>query len=550
MTDSSAAERRAAGERGQGPESLLVVREEQVVAPADRRAQRTATFRLAAGRVAQQREPVVEAAGDLPDPQRPGPRGGELDGQRQPVERTAEVVDLALAPGTGGATGEHPHGVGERERRELDHDLAVELERHLARAEDPGAPVTRRGVALPAPPRRRRRARSCRRQQRLGAPEPLEQRGLAAGHVQCGEHRVEDVVGGLGGLEPDDPHAAERARRGAAGRDRHGRLADPAPGPVISTSRRLRNELGQRGDLAVAADELGQERRQVAGGRRASGAAQPRIVLEDPSLELLQPRSRLEPEVLGEPAPDPLIGGQRVGLAPGAVEGGDEQLPQPLLVRIRRDGALELADHRVAEPQAGREPDLEELDARLLEPGPVRGRPVAGRHQDRPAEACQRLGAELGGAAIVAALEPPRRRRGVAQHAEGVDPAGLDPERVGASALSIASGSPSARRSCATFDCSVLRLTAAPSHSSSRSRSACTGTPASSARRTSTSDVFPAGTARRRPSRLTSTGPSTETSNTTQVYGRRQRAVSAAPAPPRMLVPCRQNRMSSCSAGS
>ena len=58
-------ERRAAGERGQRPQAPLVVGEQQLVAPPDRRPERSASLRLAAGRVAQHAEAIVEATGDL-----------------------------------------------------------------------------------------------------------------------------------------------------------------------------------------------------------------------------------------------------------------------------------------------------------------------------------------------------------------------------------------------------------------------------------------------------------------------------------------------------
>ena len=90
-TNSTAGERCATGERGQRPEAPLVVGEQQLVAPPDRRLQRPAALRSAAGRVAQHVEAVVEAAGDLLDRQRLGAGRGELDRQRQTVERAAQV---------------------------------------------------------------------------------------------------------------------------------------------------------------------------------------------------------------------------------------------------------------------------------------------------------------------------------------------------------------------------------------------------------------------------------------------------------------------------
>ena len=134
----------AAGERGERPQPALVVGEQQLVAPPDRRSQRSAAFRLAAGRVAQHVEAVVEAAGDLLDRQRLGSRRGELDRQRQTVERTTELVHAssavadawfrrrALARRVNNSTASD-----ERKRCELEHGLAVDVERNLAGAQDP-----------------------------------------------------------------------------------------------------------------------------------------------------------------------------------------------------------------------------------------------------------------------------------------------------------------------------------------------------------------------------------------------------------------------------
>ena len=77
-------------------------------------------------------------------------------------------------------------------------------------------------------------------------------------------------------------------------------------------------------------------------------------------------------------------------------------------------------------------------------------------------------------------------------------------------------GSPRARRNRATLDCRVFGLVviAAWAHRSSMSRSNRTSAPASTARRTSSSEVLPPGTGTASPSWRTSIGPSTETWNT------------------------------------
>ena len=130
----------------------------------------------------------------------------------------------------------------------------------------------------------------------------------------------------------------------------------------------------ERCDVLGAADELGLQRGEVPRRRGAERG----VVPEDLALELLQARARVEPEVLGEPCADALVGRERIGLAAGAVERGDQQRPQPLLVGRDRDGGLEVGDHRLAEPQPGRELDLQELRAGLLELRAVRAGPVPG----------------------------------------------------------------------------------------------------------------------------------------------------------------------------
>ena len=226
------------------------------------------------------------------------------------------------------------------------------------------------------------------------------------------------------GLEPDQPDGAGQR---APGRDRERGLADPA-GPDDLDEPAGLEEARDGGDLGVAPDELGRQRRQVAGRRAQRG-----VVLEHLLLELPQPRAGLEPEVVAQPRAGPAIGGERVGLAPGAVERGDQELPQPLAVRVGGDGRLQLADHVVfPEPHAGRELRRDEMQARLVEPAAVRLGPVAGRGQQLAAVARQRRGAQLGRGAGLAGVEPLRRRGGVGEHDDGVDGRRVDGERVAA----------------------------------------------------------------------------------------------------------------------
>ena len=157
---------------------------------------------------------------------------------------------------------------------------------------------------------------------------------------------------------------------------------------------------------------------------------------QDLLLELLQLRSGVEAELVGQLVPDPLVRRQRIGLATGSVQRGDQQLPQALLERVRRHGRFQLTDHvaDVAEPQPRRELRLDELHPRLFEPCPVRVDPLAvtGGRQHIPAVQPQRRRAQVGGAAVVAGVEQTRRRGRVAQHGERIDLGRLDGERVAA----------------------------------------------------------------------------------------------------------------------
>ena len=186
---------------------------------------------------------------------------------------TASSASLAGAAARG-ATGEQLDGVGERKRRELEHGLAVDVERNLAGAQDPQpgggveeADGERRGSVDDV-------LAVVEDHHRGGALEPLEQRRLAARDVQRGDQRVEDVVGRRRGLEPGQPDATGATSRQPSRPVAIATAVFPIPpGPTISTSRLLREQVGQGGDLRLASDELGRHRRQVPGRRARSGRA-------------------------------------------------------------------------------------------------------------------------------------------------------------------------------------------------------------------------------------------------------------------------------------
>ena len=154
--------------------------------------------------------------------------------------------------------------------------------------------------------------------------------------------------------------------------------------------------------------------------------------------------------------------------------------------------------------------------------------------QQVPAKARERRRAQLRGAARVARVEPPRPpRRRRSTTAQRVDRVRLDRERVAAVGAGDERGV--AERPPQPGDLRLERVAArrgAAPQVVERAGPTRTTDPASSARRTSSSEVLPPGTGTSRPSRLTSTGPSTEISQhareSTAASGRCQRGVSAA----------------------
>ena len=77
--------------------------------------------------------------------------------------------------------------------------------------------------------------------------------------------------------------------------------------------------------------------------------------VEDLLLELLQVRTGVEAELVGQAVANPLVGGQCIGLAAFPVQRGDQQHPQALLEGVSGDGSFQLADHItcLAQPQTG-----------------------------------------------------------------------------------------------------------------------------------------------------------------------------------------------------
>ena len=84
-------DRAAAGKDGQAAEDGLLLRREEIVAPGDRIAHRLLAGREGAGAARQERQPLLQPLQQRLRREDLDPRGGQLDGQRQPVEPGADL---------------------------------------------------------------------------------------------------------------------------------------------------------------------------------------------------------------------------------------------------------------------------------------------------------------------------------------------------------------------------------------------------------------------------------------------------------------------------
>ena len=354
----------AAGEGGEGPQAPLVVGEEQLVAPADRRLERSAAFRSAARRVAQHAEAIVEAAGDLLDRQRLGSCRGELDGEGQPIERSAQILDgivrrarrcdsvrCAPARRVNNATASASASGASSNTASPSTSSGTWL---VHRIRSPGAASSSRTASAAAA------SMTCSQLSRMtsrgAALEALEQRRLAtdvqARRPTCRPPRRAVTAA----LESGQPHAAGRDAVGGAeqpaGRDRHRRLARRRP------ARRSRRAARRRADRRPPRPRSrGRRAPRTSPGRFPAGRSGPepshrgvgraergswtRICCS--SCCSCSPGSR--PSSSANAAPGPLVRRQRVGLAAVAVQGDHQQRPQALAQRVHAHERLELADH-------------------------------------------------------------------------------------------------------------------------------------------------------------------------------------------------------------
>ena len=121
---------RPAGEDRQPAQQNLLPLGQQVMAPVDRRAQRTLARRRSRATVGQQPEAVVHTGQDLLNSQHPDPGGRQLDSQRDAIQRPAERGDRRKAGRGQGETGTRRGGaVAEQADRLEVHKLLGVLRR-------------------------------------------------------------------------------------------------------------------------------------------------------------------------------------------------------------------------------------------------------------------------------------------------------------------------------------------------------------------------------------------------------------------------------------
>ena len=143
-------------------------------------------------------------------------------------------------------------------------------------------------------------------------------------------------------------------------------VGDPAernaPTSASSASRPISSVRLARGTAVGTAE--GADR--VAVRRRALEAG---ILDEHAALEVLQRRARVDPELVGERAPERLVARERLGLAARAVEGEHLLRAKALAQRVTGDERLELTHHLgvATDREVGLDAPLERREPELLE---------------------------------------------------------------------------------------------------------------------------------------------------------------------------------------
>ena len=278
-TCSTAGMRGPAGELGERPEAALVVGEEQVVAPGQRRGEGAAALGSAGGGVGEQGEAVVEPLRRSRGTVRIRARAaassiasGRQSRARHSCATSGAVSAVRVNDGRRSAArcANSVDCVGLRQRGEHAHHLAVEPERPLARGEHPhprsGVEHLRRRARRPASARCSQLSRTSSR----SAPRsPAATSGLPRRPRDGVGERRRQLGRGPDALEPHQPHAVRGAGDARATSVARRVLPTPA-GPTSVTSRWASQARRQRGEVVGAADE---RRGAARGGSRRPAAA-------------------------------------------------------------------------------------------------------------------------------------------------------------------------------------------------------------------------------------------------------------------------------------
>ena len=148
-------------------------------------------------------------------------------------------------------------------------------------------------------------------------------------------------------------------------------------------------------------------------------------------LEVAELGSGFEPQLVDEQRADACARRQRVRLAPGLVEPGDQQGPEPLLIRMRLDRGLEVGEHtRVSRSLTGREQRLEQREPSRAQPDTMGDRPIPGRRERVVAELRKAGGRTLRGTFEITCIEALLRGDRIVEHRMHVDRRGIDVEPV------------------------------------------------------------------------------------------------------------------------
>ena len=348
--------------------------------------------------VRQEPEPVRQVRLDLLRRQHARPRGGQLDRQRQAVQRPADPGHHlhrrrpGTRPGQRAARQEQPHrrhagqGPGIRlfrrhgQRRHREDGLAPNAQRLPAGRQHPQP----RGAA-----QQRRRQRGARAEQvlaviqdeqQLGRMQPVAQR-LDHRHLaglpdpqrlhHLGRHQLR--IGDARQVSQPRPVTETLCRGCGRGEfDRQPRLAGAAR-PGQGDQPGLAEQAVQRGQVPLPPHETGQPGRQIvllAARRRGRD-----LLPQHRPLELAQLLARLDAQLLGQHRPGPAVRGQRIALPPAPVQREHQKPPQPLAERIPGHQARQLPGNLRRRPQLdiGLEPALHRHQPELLQPGALPG---------------------------------------------------------------------------------------------------------------------------------------------------------------------------------